>query len=146
MAASLGLRDAAPWHALRDGVVEHGQVMALIAGTLGKMGQDLALMAQQGVDEVALSGGGGSSAMPHKANPVAAETLVALARYAAGQSGLMAQALVHEQERSGAAWTLEWMVLPGLSRAALRALGLAADLVARVERIGAPGSKDGQVG
>jgi 3-carboxy-cis,cis-muconate cycloisomerase len=136
MAAALGLADAAPWHARRDGVVEHGQIMALIAGSTGKMGQDLALMAQQGVDEVALSGAGGSSAMAHKANPVAAETLVALGRYAAGQSGLLAQALLHEQERSGAAWTLEWMVLPGLSRAGLRALSGARALVAAIERIG----------
>ena len=137
MAAALGLRDAAPWHARRDGVVEHGQIMALIAGTLGKMGQDVALMAQQGVGEVTLAGGG-SSAMAHKSNPVLAELLVTLARYAAGQSGLLAQALVHEQERSGAAWTLEWMVLPDLSRAGLRALSAARELCRAVERIVTP--------
>jgi 3-carboxy-cis,cis-muconate cycloisomerase len=38
--------------------------------------------------------------------------LVALARYNAGQLGTFHQALVHENERSGAAWTLEWIVLP----------------------------------
>ena len=41
-------------------------------------------MAQQGIDEVKIDGAGGSSAMPHKANPVRAETLVALSRFVAG--------------------------------------------------------------
>ena len=50
--------------------------------------------------------------MPHKANPVGAEVLVALARFNAAQVGGLQQAMVHEQERSGAAWTLEWLLLP----------------------------------
>jgi 3-carboxy-cis,cis-muconate cycloisomerase len=37
---------------------------------------------------------------------------VTLARFNAGLLGTLHQALVHENERSGAAWTLEWMVLP----------------------------------
>jgi 3-carboxy-cis,cis-muconate cycloisomerase len=61
--------------------------------------------------------------MPHKVNPIGAETLVALARYAAGLVGALHQALVAENERSGAAWTLEWLTLPplvGATAAALR--------------------------
>ena len=71
LARQLGL--AAPpraWHVQRDGIAEWGALLSLVAGSMGKMGQDVALMAQQGVDEIALSGGGGSSAMPHKSNPV----------------------------------------------------------------------------
>ena len=78
----------------------------------GKIGQDVALMVQNEVAEARLATGGGSSAMPHKSNPVPAEILVALARFNAGSLGTLHQALVHENERSGAAWTLEWMVLP----------------------------------
>jgi len=37
---------------------------------------------------------------------------VTLARFNAAQVAAMHQALVHEQERSGSAWTLEWMALP----------------------------------
>ena len=64
-------------------------------------------MAQQGIDEVSLSVGGGSSAMAHKQNPIATEAMVTLARYVAGQQGILAQAMVYEQERSGAAWALD---------------------------------------
>ena len=124
------------WHAMRDGVAEFAGLLSLITGTLGKMGQDIALMAQQGIEEIALSGGGASSAMPHKQNPVQAELLVTLARFNAGSLAQMHQALVHEQERSGAAWALEWMVLPQMAQSTGRALSLAQGLVASIRRIG----------
>ena len=57
-------------------------------------------MAQNEIGEIRLAGGGGSSAMPHKANPVGAEVLVALARFAAGLAGTLHQGLVAENERS----------------------------------------------
>ena len=47
--------------------------------------------------------------------------------------GALTGAMVHEQERSGAAWTLEWMVLPPLALSAARALGLAIELVEGLE-------------
>jgi 3-carboxy-cis,cis-muconate cycloisomerase len=60
--------------------------------------------------------------MHHKNNPVAAEILVTLARFNATQLSGMHHALVHEQERSGAAWTLEWMLLPQMLVATAAAL------------------------
>ncbi|WP_319517496.1 3-carboxy-cis,cis-muconate cycloisomerase [uncultured Martelella sp.] len=137
VAERLGLQPTQKaWHAMRDGIGEYAAVLSLISGTLGKMGQDIALMAQQGVDEIALSGGGGSSAMPHKSNPVLAELLVTLARFNAAQLSGLHQALVHEQERSGAAWSLEWMILPQMALATGRGLGAAIDLCGKVERMG----------
>ncbi|MCY1558538.1 3-carboxy-cis,cis-muconate cycloisomerase [compost metagenome] len=79
-----------------------------------------------------LEGGGGSSAMVHKSNPVNAELLVALARYNGGLSGTLNQALVHENERSGAAWTLEWLTLPPMLVATGASLRLAGILLARL--------------
>lgn len=114
MARSLDLGLAAPWHTARDPIVALGNLLALISGSLGKIGADVALLAQNEVAALRLEGGGGSSAMAHKSNPVNAEVLVALARANAGLSGTLGQALVHEYERSGAAWTLEWMTLPPL--------------------------------
>lgn len=137
-ALGLGNPDRA-WHAMRDGVAEFASVLSLITGTLGKIGQDIALMAQQGIGEIALSGGGASSAMPHKQNPVLAELLVTLARFNAVQVSALHQAMVHEQERSGAAWALEWMVLPQMAEATGRALSVALGLCAQVVRMGEPG-------
>src|SRR5690606_8378830 len=66
LAAALGLADAPAWHAQRDRIVRIADWLARISGVLGKMGQDIALMAQMG--EIALEGGGRSSAMAHKQN------------------------------------------------------------------------------
>ena len=118
LAQRLDLGIAAPWHATRDPIVALGDRLALISGSMGKFGADVALLAQTEVGAVRLEGGGGSSAMAHKSNPVAAEALVALARYNAGLAGTLQQAMVHEYERSGAAWTLEWLTLPHMMIAA----------------------------
>jgi len=112
LAKRLDLGIARPWHATRDPVMALGSLLAVISGSLGKLGGDVALLAQTEVGAVRLEGAGGSSAMAHKANPVSAEVLVALARYNGGLAGLLNQAMVHEYERSGAAWTLEWLTLP----------------------------------
>jgi 3-carboxy-cis,cis-muconate cycloisomerase len=139
VASDLGLL-ATPqsWHAMRDGMAEAASLMSLITGTLGKMGQDICLMAQQGIDEIALAGGGGSSAMPHKQNPVLAEVLVTLARFNAVQVSGLHHAMIHEQERSGAAWALEWMLLPQMVQATGRALVVATDVASQITSIGTP--------
>ena len=46
------------------------------------------------------------------------------------------QALIHEQERSGAAWTLEWLLLPQMVTATAAALRLAIDLASQIEKLG----------
>ena len=124
------------WHSTRAAIVDHASALSLLSGSLGKMGQDVALMAQQGLDEITLTGGGGSSAMPHKHNPVQAELLVTLARFNATQVSAMHHAMIHEQERSGAAWSLEWMVLPQMLMATARALALGQELARSIGGIG----------
>ena len=138
MAAELGLGNPeTSWHATRDGLADYANLLSLISGSVGKIGQDICLMAQQGIDEIGMTTGGGSSAMPHKQNPILAELLVTLARYNATQLSGMHQALVHEHERSGAAWALEWMVLPDMARATARSLSAFSDVCAQIEWIGA---------
>ncbi len=129
MARVLGLGHGPSWHSQRERIGEFAAFLSLLSGTLGKIGQDIALMAQNEVGEVRLASGGGSSAMPHKSNPVQAELLVALARYNAGLLGTLHQALVHENERSGAAWTLEWIVLPQMVVATAAGLSKAQALI-----------------
>ncbi|QDY99369.1 3-carboxy-cis,cis-muconate cycloisomerase [Nitratireductor mangrovi] len=140
MAIALGLTAVADArHSERDGMADLASWLSLVTGSLGKMGQDIALAAQSEVGEVKLASGGGSSAMPHKVNPVGAETLVTLARFNATLVAGMHQAMVHENERSGAAWTLEWMLLPQMAVACGAALGTASRLV---DAISFPGKDD----
>ena len=130
LAKRLGLREVSrPRHSERDGVVALASWLSLVSGSLGKMGQDVALLAQSEIGEVKLASGGGSSAMPHKVNPVGAEVLVTLARFNATLLSGMHQSLVHENERSGAAWTLEWMLLPQMVLATGTALRTAQTLL-----------------
>lgn len=136
MARELGLTNGPVWHTDRSGLVMFANQLSIVSGILGKIGQDITLMAQQGIDEISLSGGGGSSAMPHKSNPILAELLVTLARYNASQMSAMHHSLVHEQERSGAAWALEWMVLPVMAVATACALKVATDLCTKVTQMG----------
>jgi 3-carboxy-cis,cis-muconate cycloisomerase len=130
LARLLGLGAGPCWHAERDGLAELASWASLVSGALGKIGADVALMTQNEVGEARLADGGGSSAMPHKSNPVRAEILVTLARFNAALLGAQHQALVHENERSGAAWTLEWLVLPQMLAATAAALRHAAALCA----------------
>ena len=133
LAQALGLRALPrPRHSERDGIVAFASWLSLVAGSLGKLGQDVALAAQSEVGEIRLASGGGSSAMPHKVNPVDAETLVALARFNATLLSGMHQSLVHENERSGAAWTLEWMLLPQMTVATGAATLTAARLLDKI--------------
>ncbi len=135
LADALGLADVPQWHSQRDRIVSFGGLLSLITGSLGKLGQDIALMAQDG-GEIVLSGGGASSAMAHKQNPVSAEALVTLARFNATALAGLHQSLVHEQERSGSAWTLEWLLLPQMAVAAGSATRLAGSVVRSIEDMG----------
>ena len=135
LAARVGLADAPQWHSQRDRIAELASWLSLVSGSLGKFGQDIALMADAG-GEIELAGGGSSSAMAHKKNPVDAELLVTLARFNAVQLSGIHQALVHEQERSGAAWTLEWMILPQMLIAAGASSRVGVNLTKRIRAIG----------
>lgn len=136
IAQDMELTDAPQWQSQRGYIADIGHLLSLVTGAAGKMGQDIALLAQGG-DEIALSGGGTSSAMPHKQNPVAAETLIALARFNAVQVSALHQSLVHEQERSGAAWTLEWLVLPQMVMATAASLRLSLQTLDSITHLGA---------
>ncbi len=136
LALELGLANQGCWHTNRGPLVECANWLSQVSGALGKMGQDVALMAQNEVGEIKLSGSGGSSAMPHKQNPVSAEVLVTLARFNSTLLSGMHASLVHENERSGSAWTLEWMLLPQMVMASAAGLRSASVLLGNLEQIG----------
>ena len=134
LATSLGLGDARQWQSQRDRIADLANWLSLVTGSLGKLGQDIALMAQEG--DIGLAGGGRSSAMPHKQNPIDAELLVAMARFSGTLLSGIHQALIHEQERSGAAWTLEWLILPQMLMAAGASTAATARLLGNIRSIG----------
>lgn len=137
IARKLDLIDAErSWHTDRTTIANYAHALTMITGSLGKVGQDIALMAQNELNEISMNSSGGSSAMPHKQNPVKAEALVTLARFNATQISGMHQAMIHEQERSGAAWMLEWMILPQICIAAGASLRNAELLLKSITKIG----------
>lgn len=134
LAQALSLADpGASWHAERDGIAALSGWLAGLAASLGKLGEDLILLTQTGIAEVALPDAGGSSTMPQKQNPVAPSALVALARQVTGLSAVLTGAGLHRQMRDGAAWFTEWLTLPQMAVSTAAALSLATGLARGME-------------
>jgi 3-carboxy-cis,cis-muconate cycloisomerase len=107
----------APWHGHRDRVAEAASVVAIAAGSCGKIARDVSLMMQTEVAEAfepSGEGRGGSSTMPHKRNPVAAATALAAAIMAPNLAATIFAAQVGDHERSAGPWHAEWPTLPNL--------------------------------
>ncbi|MDX1938701.1 MAG: lyase family protein [Flavihumibacter sp.] len=116
VATILNITAAPAWHAQRSSVASLGNWLALHTAILAKMGADILVMAQSEINEVEENAGGGgkSSAMPHKNNPVLSEAMVALGKINAGLQSQLLLAVIHQNERDAAAWILEWNALPQL--------------------------------
>ncbi|WP_407697125.1 3-carboxy-cis,cis-muconate cycloisomerase [Streptoalloteichus hindustanus] len=137
-AEETGLAEPAlPWHTLRTPVADLGAALALTAGALGKIAADVLVLSRTELGEVAEGGGGGSSAMPHKSNPVRATLIAATARQVPALAAVLLGALAAEDERPAGAWHAEWQTLREALRltggAARDAAELVAGLVVRAE-------------
>lgn len=134
LAAELKLGDSTfCWHNDRSMLAEFASLLTRINASLAKMAEDVILATQPEVAEIRLMQGGGSSTMPHKNNPVVAETLVSLFRMSAALDSVMIQAMLHRQQRDGVTWALEWHALPQICMASAKALALAFDFVREME-------------
>jgi 3-carboxy-cis,cis-muconate cycloisomerase len=132
-AADLGLRaPAIAWHTRRSAVAGTGLWLASLLAALGKMAGDIVNLASTEVGEVAephVPGRGGSSAMPHKRNPVGATLVLAAAEAAAGPAmTLLSSMQFAAHERPAGAWHAEWQALPLL-------FGLASGALAEARRL-----------
>ncbi|MFI6691758.1 lyase family protein [Streptomyces sp. NPDC050433] len=105
-----------PWHTLRTPVADLGSALAFTAGALGKVAADVLVLSRTEIGEVAEARGGGSSAMPHKRNPVRATLIAAAARQAPALASVLLGALVAEDERPAGPWHAEWQPLRELLR------------------------------
>jgi 3-carboxy-cis,cis-muconate cycloisomerase len=102
---------ARPWHTERDRLVALGCALGLACGALGKIARDISLLTQTEVGEVTMSGGGGSSTMPHKRNPVGCAVALAAATRAPGLVATLLAAMPQELERGLGGWHAEWETL-----------------------------------
>ncbi|MCX4978310.1 3-carboxy-cis,cis-muconate cycloisomerase [Streptomyces sp. NBC_00620] len=116
-ARELGLAEPAlPWHTLRTPIGDLAGALAFTAGALGKTAVDVLTLARTEIAELAEGTGGGSSAMPHKANPVRATLIAAGARRAPQLAATLYGAMTAEDERPAGAWHAEWEPLRDLLR------------------------------
>jgi 3-carboxy-cis,cis-muconate cycloisomerase len=126
----------APWHAHRDRIAEAASVLAIVAGTCGKIARDVQLMMQTDVAEAfepSGEGRGGSSTMPHKRNPVAAASALAAATMAPNLAATIFAAQVGDHERSAGPWHAEWPTLPSLLLVTSGALAAIVELAEGLE-------------
>ncbi|MDQ1050033.1 3-carboxy-cis,cis-muconate cycloisomerase [Streptomyces sp. V4I2] len=105
-----------PWHTLRTPVADLAGCLAFTAGALGKVAADVLTLSRTEIAELAEGSGGGSSAMPHKANPVRSTLVAAAARRAPQLAATLYGSLVAEDERPAGAWHAEWEPLRDLLR------------------------------
>lgn len=142
-AAILGLGEAPiAWHTARGRVVAVASWLTALLGALAKIATDVVFLSATEVGEVneaPAAGRGGSSAMPHKQNPVSATVILAAHTAATGALSALAAAMAAGQQRPAGAWQSEWHTLPplfGLTSGALReAKRLAETLVVHPDRM-----------
>jgi len=126
----------APWHTHRDRIAEAASVLAILAGSCGKIARDVSLLMQTDVGEAfepAGAGRGGSSTMPHKRNPVAAASALGAATMAPNLAATIFAAQLQEHERSAGPWHAEWPTLPTLLLVTSGALAATVDLAEGLE-------------
>lgn len=130
LASGLGLDDPRrSWHAERTPVLAVASAATAVCVALGRVGRDLITASGERVGEVSLAGGGTSSAMPHKQNPVAPVVVVSNALQAPGLLATVASAAVSQDERPAGEWHAEWDALRRLLElASVSARRLAASL------------------
>ena len=132
VAAELGLA-AAPiaWHTRRAAMAGTGAWLATVIGALAKIAGDVVDLGSTEIGEVAephVPGRGGSSAMPHKRNPVSSTVILAAHGAAPGFVVTLLHAMDAHHQRPAGAWHSEWHALPSL-------FGLASGALAEARRL-----------
>jgi 3-carboxy-cis,cis-muconate cycloisomerase len=131
LADALGLASAAPWHTTRSFITRTGDALVGCCDAWGHIANDVATGSRAEIGEFAESSGGGSSTMPHKANPVLSVLIRSAALSAPPLGGaLHAASAASIEERSDGGWHAEWATLRTLARRTVVAGSQTADLLA----------------
>ena len=130
LAGRLGLADAPPWHTQRRPVTRAGDALVAATDACGRIARDVLVLGRPEIGELSEAVGGGSSSMPHKANPV----LSVLVRRAALTTPQLAATLHlaaadQVDERADGAWHAEWDTLRLLARRTAVAASQTAELL-----------------
>ena len=130
---ALGLRPPdISWTSSRDVLAEWCGLLTLITATADRVGHEVYTLQRPEIGELVegfVEGTVGSITMPHKRNPERSEHLGTLARVVRHDSALVTESLVHEGERDGRSWKVEWQAIPGATLAAAKAVRLLGELV-----------------
>lgn len=105
-----------PWHTDRTRIAEIAGALGTASGALGKIAKDVALHAQTEVGELTEGRSGGSSAMPHKQNPVGSVLVTAATQRVPGLVATLLAGMPQEYERAAGGWQSEWEPLTELLR------------------------------
>jgi 3-carboxy-cis,cis-muconate cycloisomerase len=130
LAGRLGLADAPAWHTQRRPVTRAGDALVAATDGCGRIARDVLVLTRPEIGELSEAVGGGSSSMPHKANPV----LSVLVRRAALTTPQLAATLHlaaadQVDERADGAWHAEWDTLRLLARRTVVAVSQTAELL-----------------
>ena len=135
--AELGLADPGiSWLAARDRVAEIGGFLAMVTGTLARIGGEVYELQRPEIGELReglTAGQVGSITMPHKRNPERSEHLDTLARLVRAQAGVLLEGMVGGHERDGRSWKAEWIALPEVCLLTSSATSTAVALLAGLE-------------
>lgn len=121
-----------PWLTARDGVAEFCHLLAMIASTLAKVGNEIMELQRPELGEVAepfTPGTVGSITMPQKRNPELSEHLDTLGRLIRADAAVVTAGMVHLHERDGRAWKAEWIAVPEICAMTLAATGFGITLL-----------------
>lgn len=119
-----------PWHTTRNRVGELAGALGVVAGAVGAVGMDVALLAQAELGEVTEGQPGGSSAMAYKKNPARAVQVTACAQRVPGLVATVLAGMPQELQRAAGRWQAEWATVTELLRVVGGAVGHARELLA----------------
>jgi adenylosuccinate lyase len=132
--AELGLADPGiSWLTSRDRVAEFGVLLAMVCGTLARIGNEVYELQRPEIGELREPTSPdtvGSITMPHKRNPEGSEHLDTLSRLVRANAGVLLEGMVVGHERDGRGWKAEWVALPEVCLLTGVALQLARRLLA----------------
>lgn len=129
MAAALGLVPFPTWHTDRRRLKQSIQAVSAVTAWGAKIARDLVILAQPEIGEAVMRAGG-STAMPHKRNPIDAMRAIAAAEANEGVASIVLRSSPHELERSVGGWHAEWFAIPLVFQTAGATLAATGDALA----------------